>query len=60
MLALQMQNLILQPSTKLMNFSQITSIYNLLTRKPIIGHCLEINQIDTTFNLIISVVKQAF
>ena len=55
-----MQNLILQPSTELMNFSQKRSIYNLFTSKPTIWHCLEINQIYTTFNLVISVVKQGF
>ena len=50
LLALHKQNLVLQPQPEVMNFLQIRLTYNL---KPTIGHCLEINYTDKTFNLVI-------
>ena len=48
-----MQNLVLQLQLEVMNFLQTRSTYNLFTCKLTIGHCLEINQIEKTFNLVI-------
>ena len=52
-----MQNLVLQLQPEVINFLQKRSTYNLFTYKPTIGHCLEINHIDKTFNLVILVYQ---